>query len=324
LPQSTPGLLAAMILKLASNKQWYISYDDPDAGQIASSMAKAMGIQAGQPIPSGFSFNHVRRITLHTTNSGGATPDQFPSRSGCNTSNAGSAGISPSEGWIEHTDYGSFRTQGSDTACVLPLADNSDSLAQQLLFLSVIIGRQAEEDGGLLLHGALLEWQGAGIILAGPSGVGKSTACTRIPAPWQCLCDDKTLIARDERGCYWAHPWPTWSRFMDGGSGGSWDVQKAVPLRAIFILSQERADRAERLGSGHAVPLLVEVAKQGIWPILDSMQLDQARAFRLRRFDTICALAKIIPCYHLKISRTGEFWREIERALGQSHDAGNP
>jgi SynChlorMet cassette protein ScmC len=294
-----------MILKLASNKQWHISSADPDAGQIASSMADAMGIEPGLPITTRPSVHPVRRMTIHTARTGSAANSQI-------------------EGWMGDSGFGSFRTHGPDTTCVLPPSDNSDSLAQQLQFLAVIIGRQAEEDGGLLLHGALLEWKGAGVILAGPSGVGKSTACTRIPAPWQCLCDDKTLIARDENGGYWAHPWPTWSRFMDGGPGGRWDVQKAVPLQAIFILSQEEPDQVEKLGAGHAVPLLVEVAKQGIWPMDDFIQLHHARAFRLKRFDTICTLVKSIPCYHLKISRTGEFWREIEHALGQSHGAGNP
>lgn len=273
-------------------------------------------MQTGLPISPDHSACNVRRIMLHTARSGGPGFDQFSPTSLRGSSSAGEK-ESHIGAWIQYGDYGAFRTQGFETTCLLPPYENAEDLAQQLLFLSVIIGRQAEEDGGLLLHGALLEWQGNGIILAGPSGVGKSTACTRLPDSWQCLCDDKTLIAMDDCGCYCAHPWPTWSRFMFGGPGGSWDVQKAVPLRAIFMLSQEETDLAEKLGAGHAVPLLVEVAKQGIWPVLDSMELDQVRAFRLKRFDTICTLVKIIPCYHLKLSRTGEFWREIERVLGQ-------
>jgi hypothetical protein len=311
-----------MILKLTGNRRWHISYGDPHAYQIAYSMAKAMRIQSGQLKNPGPSADHVRRMILRTAPSSAATFEKFHSDFGPRNSSTGTEKPSRTEAWIEYVDFGAFRSQGLETTCVFYPLDNSDDLAQQLLFLSGIIGTEAEEDGGLLLHGALLEWRGEGIILAGPSGVGKSTACTRLPAPWKCLCDDKTLIAEDDCGRYCAHPWPTWSRFMDGGPGGSWDVQKAVPLRAIFILSQDKNDRAERLGPGHAVPLLVEVAKQGIWPVLDAMNLDQARAFRLRRFETICTLAKNMPCYHLKLSRTGEFWREIERALGQSSDAG--
>ena len=36
--------------------------------------------------------------------------------------------------------------------------------------------------------------------------------------PWRSLCDDATLVVRDASGRYWAHPWPTWSRFytLDG------------------------------------------------------------------------------------------------------------
>src|SRR5271157_5325799 len=91
--------------------------------------------------------------------------------------------------------------------------------------------------------------------------------CSRSAGPrrsshaWRSLCDDTTLVVQDSQGNYWAHPWPTWSRFLDGGPRGTWDVQSAVPLKGVFFLSQAVEDRVESVGPGHAVSLLVECAE---------------------------------------------------------------
>jgi hypothetical protein len=45
-------------------------------------------------------------------------------------------------------------------------------------------------------------------------------------------------VVRDEAGCYFAHPMPTWSQLLEPGADQSWDVAGAVPLRAIFTLDQ--------------------------------------------------------------------------------------
>ena len=92
------------------------------------------------------------------------------------------------------------------------------------------MANSSEKNGGLLVHGALAEWNGIGVILAGPGGVGKTTASKRLPRPWRSLSDDNTLIVKSPDGTYWAHPWPTWSRYRQGDMSGSWDVQAAVKL----------------------------------------------------------------------------------------------
>lgn len=129
---------------------------------------------------------------------------------------------------------------------------------QQLVRLSACIGRETHARGGVLLHSGLAACPGSwslassgrtrpeyGVLLAGRSGVGKSTALRRLPSPWLALADDVTLLLRDEKGTYWAHPWPTWSRFFgEEASDGRdiWNVQRAVPLRAIFVLEQGEKD----------------------------------------------------------------------------------
>jgi SynChlorMet cassette protein ScmC len=200
-------------------------------------------------------------------------------------------------------------------ACRLSPAENEIEEGLQLMQISLCIALGAQLHGGLLLHGALIERDGTGVILAGTGGVGKTTAAMRIPSPWQALSDDQTLVVRDRQGSYWAHPWPTWSSFMFGGKGGSWDVQSAIPLRAIFFLEQAEMDRANLIGKGEAVCLLSEASIQSGLALMRSLDGVNQRQIHLQRFDSVCGLARQIPCYQLQISLNGPFWLEIKRAL---------
>lgn len=206
--------------------------------------------------------------------------------------------------------------------CVLRSFPHSDGLYVQLVELSSIVAHDAQTRGGVLLHGALAGRDGIGVILAAPGGTGKTTASDRLPATWRSLCDDATLVVRDSRGTYWAHPWPTWSRFLQGGSGGAWDVQNAVPLKGIFFLSQAVDDRVESVGAGHAVSLLVECAKQAPQLMARGLSKEETRALHLERFNNLCALARVVPAHVLRISLTGAFWQEIEQTLEASHREG--
>jgi SynChlorMet cassette protein ScmC len=181
--------------------------------------------------------------------------------------------------------------------------------------LSLVFAREAQARGGVLIHGALAERDGIGVVLAAPSGTGKTTASNRLPAPWRALCDDATLVVRDPQGNYWAHPWPSWSRVLDGEPGGTWDVQRAVPLRGIFVLAQAVEDRVERVGPAHAVSLLVECVTQASMLMPLGLFKEEARALHLERFNNLCALVRVMPAYVLHISQTGAFWQEIDEAF---------
>ena len=200
--------------------------------------------------------------------------------------------------------------------CVLPKLARGDGQYLQLLQLSSVFARDAQTRGGVLLHGALATNDRMGVILAAPGGTGKTTASGRLPAPWRSLCDDNTLVVRDPLGDYWAHPWPTWSHFLQGEPGGTWNVRDAVPLTGIFFLSQALHDRAEPVGPGHAVCLLVECAEQASHTMARDLSREDRRSVHLERFDNLCALARAVPAHVLCISLTGPFWREIEQMLG--------
>jgi hypothetical protein len=239
---------------------------------------------------------------------------------------------------------------GDGIVCSLNPATNSAELAIQLQRLSLVIARYAQADGGVLLHGALAGFPSArhalagspstsspqagfpptsppragenegglsGIILAGPGDVGKTTASQRLPPPWRALCDDTTVVVSDAQGMYWAHPWPTWSRFFSDGPGGSWDVQRAVPLKGVFFLEQSPGDWVEPVGVGHAVARLASSAQQVSHLMTRGLKQKQRRALHLERFENVCRLAQAVPAYLLHVSLTGTFWQEMERVIGK-------
>ena len=191
----------------------------------------------------------------------------------------------------------------------------------RLVELSTVLARAFVPHGGLLLHGALAEREGCGVLLAAPGGTGKTTASNRLPPPWRSLSDDLTLVLRDNEGQWWAHPWPTWSRFAPGGPGGTWDVQHAVPLHAVFYLVQAPADKVEPLGAGRATAKLAQSAEEAAcYSSIPGPSIEEIRTLRQQSFDLLCALARAVPAFVLHLSLTGAFWVEIERTLGWNSD----
>jgi SynChlorMet cassette protein ScmC len=204
-------------------------------------------------------------------------------------------------------------------------------LWQQLLSLSNGIAVQAQNWGGALLHGGLAQLpaqlqthpdQAEGVLLGGRSGVGKSTACARLPLPWRSLSDDLALVVRGGDGRYWAHPWPTWSRFFDPASphyfenqpeqanGPRWDVQRPVLLRGIFILEQGVVECIHPLSLFQATASLCELARHPLPRWQDDSERE-LRARRTQRFNNLYDLAHQLPVSQLDVRLDGAFWEQI-------------
>lgn len=275
-------------LALADGSRWEIFAGDEKAASIVSKLGCAMQLSMTTGVIEPLRHGNLCRLLVQV-DAQTSKPDFYISWASKNRGNV---------------------------VCILSPCENWGGLYFHFLRLSLIFAREAQARGGVLIHGALAERDGVGVILTAPGGTGKTTASNRLPVPWRSLCDDTALVVRDLRGNYWAHPWPTWSRLLEEGPGGcTWDVQSAVPVKAIFFLSQAVEDRVERIGPGHAVSMLLECVGQASALMASGLCETELRALHLERFNNLCAMVRVVPAHMLHISLTGAFWQEIDQAL---------
>jgi hypothetical protein len=116
------------------------------------------------------------------------------------------------------------------------------------------------------------------------------------------------------------------SRFLgeEAGDGSDiWDVQRAVPLQAIFFLVLGDKDWAEPVGAGQAVCLLAGLGLQTSKCVLREKPLDEIAASTLQRFENLCDLVQAVPAYLLDLGINGTFWQEIERVTQCTEPGGS-
>lgn len=177
------------------------------------------------------------------------------------------------------------------------------------------IYQRAQESGGLPLHAALVKRNGTAILLAAPGGTGKSTCCRRFPSQWQPLCDDETLIVRDNQKRYLAHPFPTWSDYLRRRSERTWNVQQHLPLSAIFFIEQAETDEVVPIGQGEAAAFMNQSAMQVYRRNWRNLDCEELRPLKTKLFENACVLARVIPAFKLRVSQNGRFWEEMERVM---------
>lgn len=176
---------------------------------------------------------------------------------------------------------------------------------------------KATQNGGLPFHSALLAYRGDAYLLAGKGGMGKSTACFRIPADWVGCCDDEALVVRTERNRYRAHPFPTWSEYLYQRSQKTWDVQESWPLRAFFFIEQSSQDWVEPVEKGEAAGLINRSSMQVCQRFLRILPLEDRRRLSLQIFTNACEMARSIPAYRMGMTLTGRFWEMMLDAVGE-------
>lgn len=180
-----------------------------------------------------------------------------------------------------------------------------------------LIFQRAVQCGGMPIHTALAEFEGRGVLMAGRSGVGKSTASSRLPAPWKSLSDDQALILPDRsRGeGYIAHPFPTWSDYLIDRPRKTWDIAHKTPLAAVFFLEQGEADEVEPLANGEAAARLTASALQvGLHGQTTSNE-EEKRLLRGAIFNNVCDVAARTPAYALSVTLDGRFWEKMETVI---------
>jgi SynChlorMet cassette protein ScmC len=176
--------------------------------------------------------------------------------------------------------------------------------------------------GGLPLHCALVERGGRGVLLVGRSGVGKSTACRRLPEGWNPLCDDLALAVRVPGGGFAAHPLPTWSAVRSDSEKHTWDIQRGVRLSAIFFLAQSAEDDVLPAGKAVATVILADAAMMIFGTVRVRDRSLEKKLLGGNAVANAAAMARSVPTYILRLSLMGRFWENIESVLekGDSSD----
>jgi SynChlorMet cassette protein ScmC len=168
---------------------------------------------------------------------------------------------------------------------------------------------------GLPFHAGLIEREGKGVLLAAQRNTGKSTCCLRVPKPWHALCDEETIIVRNDQKKYLAHPFPTWSNKFMKHSEKTWNVERHVSLAAVFFLEQAPVDAAIPLGQGEAAVSIYQSAMQVLYRYWHNLDSSELRVRNKDLFANSCKLTKTVPTFKLRVSLRGRFWEEIERVL---------
>ena len=295
---SPGGAAGGWTLELADGCVWRVTAEDAAAARLVDGIGAAM--QATTEEAAGRPGRPLRELTL------AAAPSGHPAH----------PSLAPAL-WEARA--------GRPARIVVPPSSEGDRRVPfQMPPVTTFLGLEAQARGGALVHGGLAVRPGpdgpAGALLAGCSGSGKSTASSRLPLPWVSWSDDLSLLARCGDGSYRVHPWPTWSLFLNGGTGGSWPSARSVPLRAVFFLEHAPEDRAEPLTTGHAVAELFESFQAATLHSVRFFDLPSTRAVRGEWLEIACAVAARVPAFHLRLTLTGSFWDELDRCLAVAPD----
>ncbi len=192
--------------------------------------------------------------------------------------------------------------------------DDLYDLRLQLNSISRAVAVRNELYGGILLHGIMLEYENKAIILAGESGIGKTTATSRVPdQTWKKHSDDLTLIVRDREGNYFAHPWPGTKAYNYYEI--CYESTKGIPLSAIFFLMPNDEVEIKPLSTLESFALMQEVADQAMALPDPSIDPKGVGEIRKRRLKSIAKLIEKVPNYHLHLNKSDPFWENIERLL---------
>lgn len=179
--------------------------------------------------------------------------------------------------------------------------------------LSPLFRHYTENSGGPM-HAAFAGFKGKGILIAAPGNTGKSTSISRLPDYYDKVSDDTVLIVKS-KDTYRCHAIPTWSDYISNRKKSTFDVQSSLPLKAIFFLEQADKDQVIPIAPGKASLEIFESYKQLWSTYCHRMDEDTKKKQQLQTLDNSIYLAKSIPCYKMKATLHGQFWKEIEKVL---------
>ncbi|MGD9036935.1 MAG: SynChlorMet cassette protein ScmC [Syntrophobacterales bacterium] len=223
------------------------------------------------------------------------------------------------DGWKSH-DLVVLRVWSHDNRPDIICEVKTEMGGSELDMLSVrlslhAIYQRALEAGGLTFHAGLVERDGKGILLAALGDTGKSTCCRRFPLPWNALCDEEALVLSDDTQHYIAHPFPTWSDYFRKRSKRTWDVQRHIPVSAVFFLEQAEEDDVIPLGKGEAAVFAQQSAMQVCHRYWNNLDHEELKTLKKTLFHNGCEFSKAIQAFRLRVSLTGRFWEKVDEVL---------
>ena len=203
-----------------------------------------------------------------------------------------------------------------DLICeIVPPETTKQNFIQMREFLYWIY-HHAMERGAVPFHAGLVAKNDTACILTGRSQAGKSTCCKRIPRSWRVLSDDEALVVPSQTNRYVAHPFPTWSDYINRGEERkSWPVETAVPLGAVFFLQQGPTDEVVPLGPGRTAVFTETLSWPEVLPPFIKWAPETVAMLRKKLFENACQLALSVPSFLLRVSLTGHFWEKMEEVL---------
>jgi SynChlorMet cassette protein ScmC len=288
--------------RLADSQTWGIQ-PGKDTGEWADELARLLGLGPMEGLPD-------EAIRLERIPSA-SVPDD-----GCPRAPRGCDGA----GW--HIRTSPFlelwrRPAARQIICVLHETKNFFQVKEQMRCALFPVYDLTLRRGGLPLHGALVERDGRGVLLVGRSGVGKSTACRRLPPRWNVLGDDLALAVRRAEGGFAVHPLPTWSAVGPNLEKRAWDVKRGVHLSAVFFLTQAAEDEILPAGRAMATVILADAAMTIFQSVRMKDRSVEKKLLGGNVFANAAAMTKSVPTYILRLSLTGRFWEKIEEVLNR-------
>lgn|GEM_PF-5917410 len=159
-----------------------------------------------------------------------------------------------------------------------------------------------------MMHGALLEHNGRGLMLCGPSGIGKSTTARRMAERCRILADDCFLLEWTAGGVK-ARPLPTWSSYLFNKKRlTECDARRSLPVSRLMILGRDAArytplDPATALlGCANAFTDMVKWHTFRFPPRLTA-------ALNSRALDAARRVARELPCGALQLTLDCDIFR---------------
>ncbi len=145
--------------------------------------------------------------------------------------------------------------------------------------------RYFEERDGIMMHGAVISYEGAAYMFTAPSGTGKTTHVKQ----WQKLCGNKVGIINGDKpiirlidGKYFAYgtPWCGKEHFNEN---------TCLPLRGIAILSRAEENSIERVDAAKCLKQL-----------LNQVYIHKTPECVANTLDFIDKMFAAVPIYSLK------------------------